>query len=201
VRRLERVVPHLLAGAVEFVDRLGSLQALDRLADAELIGVLGGVDDEEAARRHQPQHVALFGEAQRARQHLAHAAGGAQIRLIAANGADRNDGLEALVEGAGVHALIAAARGAGDAEFVSIDLGARDQVIDGAAIVVNLQSQQRVPGRPKGAAEQGAVIAGAGGMALAGAEGIDGQDEEAEMHQAQTARLHHGVAAAPAQWP
>ena len=35
------------------------------------------------------------------------------------------------------------------------------------------------------------------GMAFAGAEGIDGQDEEAELDQAQATRLHDGVAPGP----
>ena len=155
--------------------------------------------DQQGPRRHQAQDVAFLGEAQGPGQHLADAAGRMQVRLVVADGADRHHGPETLVEGAGVHGLVAAAGRAGDAQAVAGHLGPGQQVIDGPAVVVDLHAQQRVADRPERAAVQGAVVGAAGrlGVALAGAEGIHGQHEEAELHQPQAARLHHGIAPCP----
>src|SRR5262249_3785912 len=152
VRRLEGGVPELFLHVVESEYRPGAGHALLGLADAELEGVHRSVDDQERPRRDQRQHIAFLAEAQRPRQYLADAARGTEVRLIRADRADRPHGPEALVEGAGVHRLVAAAGRAGDAEAVAVHLGARQQVIDGLAVVVHLHPEQRLPDGPERAA-------------------------------------------------
>ena len=78
----------------------------------------------------------------------------------------------------------------------AIHFGPRQQVIDGATVVVDLDAEQRQADRPERTAEQGAVVAAQGNLRvpLPGTEGIDDEDEEAELHQAQAAGLHHRIA-------
>src|SRR5262249_16241969 len=130
---------------------------------------------------------------------FADAAGRVQIGLVGADGANGNDGAEAIVKRAGVHALIAAARCARDAEAVAIHFGSRAYVINRPAIVVDLHAEQRLAGRPKRAAVERPVVGRASrfGVTLAGAECIDGEDKEAELYQTQTTRLHDRIAPRP----
>src|SRR5207248_5706177 len=118
--------------------------------------------DQERPRGDETEHVALLGERQRPRQHLADAAGDVQVRLIIADRADRDDAPEPVVQGAGVHGLVTTAAGPGDAEPGRVHLGAGEQVVHGPAVVVDLYPEQRLPDRPEGAAVEGAVVGAAG---------------------------------------
>jgi len=106
VLRLEDRMPQFLGRVVELENRLGPFQALLRLADAELEGILVGIDDHQSAWRDQSKHVPFFSKAQCSRQHLAHAACRFQIRLVGPDGTNRDDDLEAVVHRPGVHALV-----------------------------------------------------------------------------------------------
>src|SRR6266446_3005283 len=113
-----------------------------------------------------------------------------QIRLISSDGTYGHHRLQSLVESAGVHGLVAAARGPRDANAVAIDFAASEQIVDGSTIVIDLHSQQGLADGPKRAAVQGAVIGARSGLRvpLARSKSIDGQNKEAQLHQSQTAR-------------
>ena len=72
-----------------------------------------------AAARPAPSTRPLLGELQRAGHDLAHAARRAEVGLVVADRADRHDALEPLVPRAGVHRLVAAAAGPGDADLLA----------------------------------------------------------------------------------
>ena len=85
------------------------------------------------------------------------------------------------------------------ASFGRVDLRSRDQVIDGAAVVVDLQADQRRPDRPEGCADQGAVVGAGPGLdrPLSRAEGVDAEDHVAQLGQADASGLNVGVHPSP----
>src|SRR5947199_10700195 len=95
--------------------------------------------------------------------------------------------------------MVAAAGRAGCAEPCAVNPGPGEQVIDGPAVVVDLEAEQGLPGGPQCAADQGAVVAAFGHVRVpfAGAERVDGQDEEAELGETEAPRLHDRIAPRP----
>jgi hypothetical protein len=81
---------------------------------------------------------------------LAQAAADTEVHLIVPDGADRNRRLEPIVPGTGVHRLVAAATGPGDADPLAVHLGPRAQVIDGPQVLVDLEPREREPDGQEG---------------------------------------------------
>src|SRR5262249_40929570 len=84
-------------------------------------------------------------------------------------------------------------------EAVAVHLGPRADVVNSPVIVVDLNAEQRLPSGPKRATVERAMICAARWprVALTGAERIDGEDEKAELRQAQAARLYDRIAPLP----
>ena len=191
----ENGVAEILRLAVELENLVGESEGFCGFADGELEGVAGGADDHEGAGRYEAEDAPFLGKAECAGDDFAHAAGGAEVGLIVAHGADGDDGLEAFVEGAGVHTLVAAAAGAGDAEAGAVNLGAGEEVIDGAHVLVNLKAGERKADGEEGGGGHVAVVFAEGFAdgAFAGPEGVHDEDEEAEFGEAEAAGLDDGI--------
>ena len=90
--------------------------------------------------RRQAQHIPFFRERQCTGNHLAHATRGAQVRLVIAYRAGRDDAPEAFVKCTGVHRLVSPAAGSRDPDPIGIDFGARLKIVHRTHVLVNLQA-------------------------------------------------------------
>src|SRR5206468_4213271 len=93
--------------------------------------------------------------------------------------------------GAGVERLVASPGRAGDGQLPAVDLRPGDEVIDGAAVVVDLQPEERHARRPERRPEEPAVVSPGTDLhgALARTEGVDAKADIAELCQADAAGL------------
>ena len=87
---------------------------------------------------------------------------------------------QSFVDRADVHRLIAAAAASGHAETIRIDFRPRQQVVDGAHVLIDLQSRQRQTSRPQCPGHHFAVVfpQRLADAAFARTQRIDHQHEE-----------------------
>jgi len=120
--------------------------------------------------------------------------------LVVAHGADGHDRVKAIVPGARVHRLVAAAAGAGDAQAAAVHFRPGQQVVDRPLVLVHLQAAQRQSDRQQRGRNHLAVVfpQRLAESPLTRTERIHGQHEEPQLDQSQTPGLDRRILLGPA---
>ena len=122
--RFDDGVSRKIRQVVQGKDGASGTDGFRSFTDGELKGILSGTDDQQGAGGGQCEDAGFFGHCQGSRDDLAHAAGGTEVSLVSTDRADRCDGFESFIPGSGIHRLIAAAAGSGNANSLRINFGA-----------------------------------------------------------------------------
>ena len=181
----------LVRRAKSLVDLLCPEERLARLCHGEN-GVEYITGDEKRPRRNAGQHVPLVGETQDVGRAFAHAADSSEEQAV--EGVHRggwHGRCDSCVQRCGVHRLIAATRGARDADSRRVDVRAGKQVVDSTHVVPDLQTFQGQAGR-----QQVERVVVTGEFPLAVAVLVDRKDHVAQIRQADAARLNLRLEAA-----